>query len=414
MANSFEYTDWLCDTSLDLLVNTLEISEAFNTDYNKEFTKAFPVGDTVRIPFPAKFQAVSGLGYQPQGIERIHTTATINQIIQVGFQWDSAEEALKLTRGREKIQKEILGPAMAEMKQQIESRCALWAYQNTNNIVGVLGTDPTSLTPSAQARQRMMELAGTKGKKRLFIPPSVNTSLVPSFATYFNPPDAISKQYKEGIIGRAQNFDWSESMSLYDHTSGVWASQTGVTVRGSNQQGTSLDITCANGDTFKQGDVITIATRFAVNPMTRRVTTRATTKQFVIQADVTATSTSSTVSILPGIVGPGSPYQNIDSLPQNGDVITLFPGTTMVNATAKTGKQGLALGEDAFALVGVRLENPTACEMASYARDPVSGISVSFFRMMDPITRTMINRFDCMIGFGNLYQDSYAVRYLSA
>ncbi len=396
MANSFEYTDWLCDTSLDLLVNTLEISEAFNTDYNKEFTKAFPVGDTVRIPFPAKFQAVSGLGYQPQGIERIHTTATINQIIQVGFQWDSAEEALKLTRGREKIQKEILGPAMAEMKQQIESRCALWAYQNTNNIVGVLGTDPTSLTPSAQARQRMMELAGTKGKKRLFIPPSVNTSLVPSFATYFNPPDAISKQYKEGIIGRAQNFDWSESMSLYDHTSGVWASQTGVTVRGLNLHHIAAPVI------------------IAVNPMTRRVTTRATTKQFVIQADVTATSTSSTVSILPGIVGPGSPYQNIDSLPQNGDVITLFPGTTMVNATAKTGKQGLALGEDAFALVGVRLENPTACEMASYARDPVSGISVSFFRMMDPITRTMINRFDCMIGFGNLYQDSYAVRYLSA
>ncbi|MDO8630029.1 MAG: P22 phage major capsid protein family protein, partial [Phycisphaerales bacterium] len=267
MPNTQEYTDWLTMESLDLLTNSMEISEAFNTDYNKEFTKEFAVGDTVRIPFPWRPLIRSGLGYAAGNIERIHTTVTVNQIFGVDFEWDSAEEALKLTRGREKIQKEILGPAMSQMKQEIESRCALWAYQNTNNIVGVLGTNPTTLTPSAQARQRMVELAGTKGKKRLIIPPAVNTGLVPAFATYMQPADAIAKQYKEGIIGRAQNFDWSESMSLYQHTAGTWAGA--VTVNGANQSGSALIRTCTTGDTFNQGDVISIAGRYAVNPATR-------------------------------------------------------------------------------------------------------------------------------------------------
>lgn len=410
MPNTQEYTDWLTMESLDLLTNSMEISDAFNTDYNKEFTKEFAVGDTVRIPFPWRPQIRNGLGYAAQNIDRIHTTVTVNQIFGVDFEWDSAEEALKLTRGREKIQKEILGPAMSQMKQEIESRCALWAYQNTNNIVGVLGTNPTTLTPSAQARQRMVELAGTKGKKRLIIPPAVNTGLVPAFATYFQPADAIAKQYKEGIIGRAQNFDWSESMSLYSHTAGTWAGA--VTVNGANQSGSSLILTCTTGDTFLQGDVISIAGRFAVNPATRRITTRATTKQFVVQATVTGVANAATISILPAIVGPGSAYQNIDSLPTTGDVLTLFPGT--VNPNGLTGTQGLALGPDAFALVGVKLANPEKAEIASQTRDPNSGISIAFVRMFDPIQRKMVNRFDCMIGFGNLYNDSYAVRYLSA
>jgi hypothetical protein len=256
----------------------------------------------------------------------------------------------------------------------------------------------------------MVELAGTKGKKRLIIPPSVNTALVPAFSSFFQPADAISKQYKEGTIGRAQNFDWSESMSLYSHTAGTWAGA--VTVNGANQSGSSLILTCTTGDTFKQGDVFSIAGRFAVNPATRRVTTRATTKQFVVQADVTGAANAATVSILPAIVGPGSAYQNIDSLPTTGDVLTLFPGTTLPNG--KSGTQGLALGQDAFALVGVRLANPEKAEMASQTRDPNSGISIAFVRMFDPIQRKMVNRFDCMIGFGNLYNDSYAVRYLSA
>ena len=49
MANQLEYTDWLSMECLDLLVNPLEIGDSFNTEYNKEFTKEYAIGDTVRV-----------------------------------------------------------------------------------------------------------------------------------------------------------------------------------------------------------------------------------------------------------------------------------------------------------------------------------------------------------------------------
>jgi hypothetical protein len=50
--------------------------------------------------------------------------------------------------------------------------------------------------------------------------------------------------------------------------------------------------------------------------------------------------------------------------------------------------------------------------MASYARDPETGLSVSFLRMFDPIQRKWVNRFDVGMGFGLLYNDHCAVRVL--
>jgi hypothetical protein len=121
---------------------------------------------------------------------------------------------------------------------------------------------------------------------------------------------------------------------------------------------------------------------------------------------------AATISISPSIYGPSSNYQNVDALPANAAALTLFPGTGSPNG--KAGVNSLALSRDAFALVGVKLEVPKACEMASQTRDPDTGISVRFVRMFDPQQSKMVNRFDVLIGFGRLYSDSCAVRVLGA
>lgn len=408
-ANTFNYTDWLSMESLRLLLNKLQVAPFFNTDYNKEFTKEFAVGETVRVNFPQKFTIREGLGYNPQSIDRLNTTVTVDQIFGVDFEWDSAEQALEMERGREKIQKEYLDPAMAQIAQEIDSRCALWAKNNSPNVVGALGTDPTSFQTINQARQRMVELAGWTGSKRgMIIPPSVNVSLVNAAVQYFNPADAISKQFKEGSIGRNSGFDWYESMSLYEHTAATWAGTVECTAAVSSGA-SSLTLTCTNGDTFKKGDVFSIAGVNCVNPMTRRSTGSA--KTFVVtSADQTISGTSATISIYPTIYGPGSQYQNVDALPAAGADLTLFPGTTSPNG--KSGINGLAINKDAFALVGVKLAVPKAVELASQSTDPNSGISVRFVRMFDPQQSKMVNRFDVLLGFGNLYADSCSVRVL--
>ncbi len=118
------------------------------------------------------------------------------------------------------------------------------------------------------------------------------------------------------------------------------------------------------------------------------------------------------LSISPSIIGPGSPYQNVDALPGAGAILTLFPGT--VSPSAKVGKQGLALAKGAFALVSVKFKNPTAVEIASQTRDPKTGVSIAFVRQFEGRTRSWINRFDMMVGFGSLYAENCSVRVLGA
>lgn len=413
MANSWNVVEWLTMEGLRLLVNKLEVAPFFDTSYNNQFTKEFAVGETVRVPLPNRGRIRTGLTYDPQAVERQYTTITVNQVFGYDFEWDDVEAALRVTRPDEALRKQVIEPAIAQIKQEIDSRCALYAYQNCANTVGVLGTDPTSFdATSAAARQRLIEVACPPGgDKGMIVPPSVTRSLKNAAISYFNPASDISRQYREGSIGKADGFDWYESMSLYDHTAGTWAGA--VTVSTTMTSGsTTLVVGCTSGDTFKKGDVIGFAGRYRVNPMTRRTTTTATTFTAVVAADVTASASTATLTLVSPIYDSTSPYQNITVMPTASDVITLFPGTASPNG--KQGKQGLAIHPQAFALVGVKLYTPKAVEMASQQRDPNSGISFRFVKAWDPIQSKLVHRFDVVLGFGNLYPDNCCVRVLSA
>jgi hypothetical protein len=409
--NLFLDTQWVTNESLRILINSLEVGQFFNTDYNKEFKKAFPVGATVQVKKPQRFLVRDGLGYTPQPINRVSTTVSMDQIFGIDFEWDDYEQAVKLERGEDAIKREYIIPAMKQIAQEIDSRCANWAYKNTNNIVGVLGTNPTTSTIAGAARRRMIENACPPGDKGMIVSPGLENAVIDGSTTIFNPSSEISRQYREGSIGKARGFDWYESMSLYSHTAGSW--QGTVEVYGANQSGSSLIITSTAGDTLKNGDVFNIVGVYNVNPATRRST--GVLKQFVYTGpDVTLTGGAGgdTISISPAIVGPGSQYQNVDALPADGADMTLFPGT--VNPNGLSGTQGLALHRDAFALVGVELESPKAVEMCKQTRDPDTGLSVRFIKAFDPVQSRMIHRFDVLLGFGNLYNDECAVRVLGA
>lgn len=416
--NDFDLVDWLSMETLRLLTNPLEISTAFNTDYNSEFTQEFATGAVVRVPFPKAFiGGDTDLSYQPEPIIDRYATVTIDKVAKVHFEWDSIERALKMPKSEEKIRKDILRPAALRIRQKIESAAALWAYRNTPNIVGVLGTNPTSFDAVyGAAGQRMEELGGNMGDKKMFLTPGVARALRASAVSYFNPPDELSRMWKKGAIGEANGFDSFSSMSLYPHTAGTWAGTVEI-LTAPVSGATTLSLTATTGDTFKPGDVFNIAGVYEVNPSTYLST--GTLKQFVVggTSTVTAASSAATITLVASsdagaIIGPGSPYQNVDALPVAGADLTLFPGTTTPNG--KSGTQSLAIGQDAFALVGVKLANPTKAEMASYARDPKSGLSVSFIRDFDAVQRKWINRFDCIYGFGNFYNDRSAVRVLGA
>jgi hypothetical protein len=406
--NTFEYATWLAMESLDLLESKRAISNHFNTDYNKEFKQKFPVGDSISVPYPQQFTVRNGLSYDPQTINRRHATISFDEPFGIDFEWDSAEQYLRAPRGKEKVSKEILEPAMSQLAQEIDSRCAQYAYQNAASVTGALGTNPTTYDATSAASREIMETLGcpTSGDRAMIVPPAVMRTVKTGAIALFNPVSDLSKQFRNGIVGESDGFDWYQSMSLYRHTAGTWAGA--VTVNGASQSGSSLLVTCTTGDTFKAGDKFGIANVLPVHPQTRR-TFGTSTKTFTITAAVTGVASAATLSISPAIFGPTSQYQNVDSLPANSAALTLWPGTS--SPSGKVGQVALALHRNAFALVGAELEEPksSSVELVSQKRDPNSGMSVRFIRQWDSRESKFINRFDVMIGYGTFFNDACAV-----
>lgn len=412
MANQFLNTQWVSLKVLRLLVNKLVVAEYFNRSWQKDFDKEFAPGSQITVKFPQRFTVTNGMSYEPQGINRLQTAVNLDQWMQIAFEWDDYEDAVKLERSEEELEEQYFEPAAAAMAQECDSRCAKWAYQNASLTVGALGTDPTTVSTYYTARQRLEEnAAGVLGKRCMLISSSMMTSLGSNITTIFHPADEITKAWKEGVIGELAMSMFYESQSLYSHTAGTWAAA--VTVNGANQSGTAITITATAGDTFNVGDKISFANVNLVNSMTRRIPGKANAKVFTVTQALTAVGGGVDVlNILPPIYGPTSQYQNVDSLPANAAALTLWPGTAAPNG--KVGTVGLNLTRQAFAVVGAKLYVPSAVEKAGAATDPDTGLSVRKVKAWDPVRSVQVNRMDSLFGLGNLYQDNGAVAVAGA
>lgn len=394
---------------LRLLLNKLVVAEYFNRSWNKDFEQEFAVGSQITVKFPQRFTVTDGMSYAPQGINRLQTPVNLDQWMQVSFEWDDYEQAVKLERSESELQDQYFEPAAAALAQDCDSRCAKFASQNASMTVGALGVDPTSVATYYQARQRLMEnAAGVLGKKCQLVSSSMMTSLGSNITTVFNPGDEIDRMWREGYIGVLGGAKWFESQSLDSHTAGTWAAA--VTVNGANQSGTSIAITATANDTFKKGDKVSFLNVNLVNPMTRRIPGKKTAKVFTVTQDLTAIGAGNAadlLQILPPIYGPTSQYQNVDALPTSGAALTLWPGTASPNG--QVGTVGLQLTRDAFAIVGAKLYVPQAVEKAGAAQDPDTGLSIRKVKAWDPVRSVQINRMDSLFGLGILYQDNGAV-----
>lgn len=416
MANLFLNTSWISMEVLRNLKNALKVAEYFNHDWEKDYEKAWAVGTTIQVKFPQQFTIRNGLGYDPQGINRISTTISLDEPFGIDFQWDDYEAAVKAERSEEEIREQYLAPAGVQLANEWDSRAALFAKNNTSQIVGSLGTDPTSIVFLDQARARLLQKAGSylSKKRAALISSSMQTNSINTPVTsLFQPTDAITEAFKEGSMGKLKTFDVFEEQNLYSHTAGTWAAA--VTISGAGQSGTSLNIIDSVGDTFNVGDKFSIANVNLVNPRSRRPPGPLTPQTFTVTVALVGTG-ADVLNFLPAIYGPAggqpSQYQNVDALPLNGAALTLFPGTP--NPNGATGTVGLAITPMAFAIVGMRFYLPKAVEARSQAEDKATGIPVRFVKAWDAYHSLQINRFDTVGGFGNLYQDNGVVGLLGA
>ncbi len=406
MAHSFSTVNWVAMETLRQFKHRSEIFRAMNHKHEEEFDKPFAVGDTVRVKFPWQPTIRDGMTYSPQDITRRETLVSVDQPFGIDFDFDTIDKLLNMERGQEKVKKEYLEPAGIYLAAEADKRAARYIAENTGNVFGVLGTTPTTFdATSAAVRQRFAELESLSDDMKIFVPPAAMRAIKGGTdvnLARFGPVDAIKKLYQKGIIGEADGFEWHESMSLKTHTAGAWAGA--VTLSSAPANGaSSLAVTCTTGDTFKKGDKIGFAASYRVNRFTRDVTERVNTKTVTVAADTVGVASAATIPIVEKLYFSGN-YQNIDSQPAASSALTLMPGTG--SPSGKVGKMGLAFGKNAFAGISLPLPMPGgSVEKAQQFTDPDTGISLSYISDFDTRTRTWINRFDVLLGFGVLWAD---------
>jgi hypothetical protein len=169
--------------------------------------------------------------------------------------------------------------------------------------------------------------------------------------------------------------------------SSVLAPATGATSLG-------VDGLTTTTGTVKKGQVFTIASVYAVHPITKD--TLPDLQQFVVTADATADgSGQATLSISPTIYSSASgALQNVSALPADEAAITFI-------GSASTGYgQNLAFHKSAFRFVSLPLIQPDGVDFVG--QETVDGITVRIVRAYDIKTDKMILRADVLWGLANV------------
>lgn len=412
MPNSNVFTDKVSAKIVRLVKNKLKVAKTFTKKFELEFEdKSDPIGQVLKVKKPLRARIVDGFDWVGGDYERLSTTVGPFQAFHVELQSGVLEKMFEMERGQRQQDENLYNPLTDQLAQEIDSRAAIFAALNTSMHVGAIGTTPTSFDTWGSLATRINEKDGFSGKLRagMFMTPEAHRTMVsgtPNAINLFQTPNG-TRVFEEGVIARYSGYDLMESMSLYSHVTGIVANVAGLTVSVTSVSGDqSIIVAGTNGDTFKAGDFISVANRQDINPMTRDSLFRDRHLKIAGSRGQTYTVAGGVVTLplVEPIFGPGSVYQNIDSLPTAADVVTLNPGTTMVNAQSKSGKFGMAYTNDAFAIVGAKVPQPKSSafdEVSSY-QDEDTGIQVSILGWTVPETRQQRWRADVCIGFGNL------------
>lgn len=386
-----------------------------NREYRDEFAKSgMKAGDTINMRLPSKYSVRTNATFAGQDhFERSTPLAVLSQYgVDVSF--TTKDRTMSL----DDYSKRVIRPAMKQLAAKIEYDALAAAYKVVNN--GVNATTNTVLTYRyfQKMAQRMTEELAPEGDRTGILNPASVVEFLDSTKGLFAAQSNLNTQFRDGIIGRTGGLDVGENTLLPPHSTGTMAGSPvtfGTTLGMSTTANswtstTALSVTgaTANG-TLKAGDIFTLSGVYAVHPESKANTGRL--QQFVVQADVTMTTATSTytVTVKPALIyGSGNAFQNC-ALSGVSDTSALT--VTRLGASNTAFAQDLAFHKDAFAFVSVDLEDMSPYG-AACSRAVSDNISMRFIQQYDSSADSVRGRFDVLWGFAPLLPE-LAVRHLT-
>ena len=358
------------------------INKQFDDSYGETGAK---IGDTLRIRLPSQYTIREGSRVMDvQDSVQQSTALTVATQDGVDMRWNSREQALDL----DNFSKLHLEPAMATLMSNIDSKVLIGCTRSTFNFAGTAGTAISSLTAPGQARTRLNQNLAPKGDRRVQFDSQTMQQIVSGTAAYFNPSNAISEQFREGLVSRTAMADYYENERVWS-----MANTTSVTLSTSKMNGyistagqTSLNISLLTVSSVQVGMKFTLGNVSDVHPETKQVYAQA--KQFT----VTGVTDVSTFTFSPPVYLSGA-RQNVTGI----GTTTSTQAITWLGSPNSTYALGLMYHKDAFTFATAEL--PLMADAAKCVRKTMDGLSVRVWQASDIRNDELLTRIDILYGF---------------
>ena len=378
MANTNSVIDQVTREALRIAHEILSFLGTIDRQYDSSFARTgAKIGSTLRIRNPNQYTRRKGSRVMNVQ-DSTDTTQTVTVATQDGTDLRFTSEELSLDI--DELSRRYIEPAVKSLVSGIEGDVMSSVSKDVYNLVGTPGTPPTTLASIGAARAKLNQQLAPKTNRCVQMDSITMGGLVNGVAGYFNPSNAVSEQYREGMIARTGMADFFENEKTYSHATG--SDFTTVTVNDAAIASGDSSITSAGGN-FNAGDVFTIAGVFDVHPETKIAYSHL--KQFVA---TTAGTTS--LALSPALVSTGA-RQNVSALPANGAAITF------VGASSSTYRQNLMYHKEAFTFVTADL--PIMDDAIRCVRRVQDGLSLRCWQASDIRNDEMLLRLDILYGW---------------
>jgi hypothetical protein len=408
MANTLLTISKITNEALMVLENELTFTSEVNREYDDQFSiSGAKIGATVNVRKPARFIGTTGPNLSVEDFNETSIPVTLNTQFHVDTQFSTADLALSLDLFSDRVIK----PGVATIANRIDRDGLVLAKNNVANIVGTAGVPPTSLLTYLTGQAYLdSEGAPRDGRRACIVEPFTSATIVDSLKGLFMPSQKISDQYEKGMMGTdSAGMRWRMDQNVVSQTFGSYATATlstnTTTFTGSLTSGwassSTITISAASAAApIQQGDVITIANVYAVNPQNRQPYGTNRLRNFVVTSAVTiASGGSASVTVSPAIITAGQ-FQNVFvSATSASAVVTPF------NNTGTVSPQNIILHRNAETLACADLELPMGVVFAGRASDKELGLSIRVCRQYTINNDSIPCRLDVLYGWAMLYPE---------
>ena len=373
-----------------------------NRQYDNRFAnREMQIGQSLDLRMPPKYTTRDGNTMSQQNIVQRAVALPLATIKGVDLNITQEQMTFKI----EDLSTQVLQPAVTQLTASVEGDVLTGVLKKVANYSGSVTTSVNYA--SYQNTGRFLQESLAPANQRTFIMnPQTRVDFSDAVKGLFQSSSNIEKQYVDGMVGRTGGFNVFENTLLPSFTPGTFNGTLSTTVSTTadggydgtgnaytSSFGLKFDVTTSYA--FNEGDIITIANVFDVQPETKAV--YGTLKKFTVAAATSGTTTG-TLTITPAPILSGA-YQNVNTaIADNAQILVL--GSTSGAGTAGRTVYGQNLGfqKDAIAFVTADLIDPSQFG-AWGTREVFDNISLRIWRQGDIINGTFPCRLDIAYGY---------------